>query len=58
LYYFAADVLGSEDSGTRWLMKPNAAVGNVPPLQMLDTEIGSREVENTLGHIKYGNTFV
>ena len=56
IYNFAAEALGSEEAAAAWLLDKNPALRNVP-LQMLDTEIGTREVETVLGHIRYGDTF-
>jgi putative toxin-antitoxin system antitoxin component (TIGR02293 family) len=46
--------LGGADLAARWLKKPNRALGNVTPLELLDTEPGARAVENVLGRIAYG----
>lgn len=37
-----------------WLARPNAALGNERPLDMLDTDIGSTEVEAVLHRIEFG----
>ena len=37
-----------------WLKQPNQALGSVTPLHALETEIGSRRVEQVLGRIAYG----
>jgi putative toxin-antitoxin system antitoxin component (TIGR02293 family) len=50
----AVDVLGDETKTTRWLRKPNRSLGHSEPLQLLDTEIGAREVEDALGRIEHG----
>lgn len=57
LYNFAVDALGGDEAAGLWLKTMNPALGNVP-LQMLDTEVGTREVENVLGRIRFGDTFV
>ncbi len=54
----ATDAIGSEVHAARWMLQENVALGNVIPLQLLDTEAGAREVEIVLGHIRYGDTFV
>lgn len=38
----------------RWMKSPAKALGNVPPIDFLETDIGAREVENLLGRIEYG----
>jgi putative toxin-antitoxin system antitoxin component (TIGR02293 family) len=50
----AADVLEDKARGSRWLRKPNRALGGVVPLQLLDTEVGARQVETVLGRIEHG----
>jgi putative toxin-antitoxin system antitoxin component (TIGR02293 family) len=50
----ASEVLGGDEKAARWLHKPNRSLGNVEPLQLLDTELGAREVEDALGRIDYG----
>jgi putative toxin-antitoxin system antitoxin component (TIGR02293 family) len=46
--------LGSRDAATRWLKRPNRALGGQAPLAVIDTEIGARAVENVLGRIAFG----
>lgn len=50
----AEDVLGDVGKASRWLQKPNRALGGVVPLHRLDTDLGAREVEDILGRIEYG----
>ncbi|MGI9139870.1 MAG: type II RES/Xre toxin-antitoxin system antitoxin [Gemmatimonadaceae bacterium] len=51
---FATETLGSAEKSHRWLRKPNKALGNRPPLDLLDTDGGARLVEQVLGRIAYG----
>ncbi len=51
---FAADVLGSRSKARAWLVAPNRALGGVPPLSLLDTDIGARAVEDVLVRIEHG----
>ncbi len=37
-----------------WLMSPNRALAGVPPLSLLDTDIGAEAVLDTLGRIEHG----
>jgi|SRR5579872_5927385 len=37
-----------------WLRRPTTALGGHAPLDLLDTDIGAREVETLLGRIKHG----
>ena len=50
----AASVLGTIEKGRLWLKRPNRALGDDAPLTMLDTDIGSHQVEETLLRIVYG----
>lgn len=50
----AKQYLGDEATATRWLRRPNRALGGSSPLQVIDTEPGARAVENVLGRIAYG----
>jgi putative toxin-antitoxin system antitoxin component (TIGR02293 family) len=50
----AQQSLGDRESAVRWLKRPNRALGNVPPVNSMDTELGARQVENVLGRIAYG----
>jgi len=38
----------------RWLREPNSALGNVAPIQWLDTDLGAKEVEELLIRIAHG----
>jgi putative toxin-antitoxin system antitoxin component (TIGR02293 family) len=51
---FAEDVLGSREKASRWLHAPNRALGNQAPLRHLDTDLGSRRVEDLLLRIAHG----
>ncbi|MBV5272405.1 MAG: DUF2384 domain-containing protein [Lamprocystis purpurea] len=37
-----------------WLKSPNAALGGVTPLTLLDTDIGTESAMDTLGRIEHG----
>lgn len=50
----AVDVLGSLDKARLWLKTPNRALGCDRPLDLLDTEIGARQVEDVLLRLNYG----
>lgn len=50
----AKHYLGDEEIAIRWLKRPNRALGGVPPIQAMDTEVGARNVESVLGRIAYG----
>lgn len=50
----AASVLGTIDKARVWLKAPNRALGGDVPLDLLDTDIGSRQVEEVLLRLDYG----
>src|SRR5579872_7258443 len=50
----ADEFLGDHERALRWLKHPNRALGGIPPVRALDTELGARQVENILGRIAYG----
>lgn len=50
----AVRFLGDHERGLAWLERPNPVLGGARPLSLIDTELGARQVENTLGRIAYG----
>ncbi|MCF7978133.1 MAG: DUF2384 domain-containing protein [Chromatiaceae bacterium] len=50
----AETVFEDANSALNWLQSPNASVGGVTPLSLLDTEIGADSVLDTLGRIEHG----
>lgn len=50
----ATQVLGSRDKASQWLHMSNRALGGQPPLTLLDTDLGARQVEEILGRIEHG----
>jgi putative toxin-antitoxin system antitoxin component (TIGR02293 family) len=50
----AKQYIGDEEAATRWLKRPNRALGGHVPLELIDTELGARAVENVLGRIAFG----
>jgi putative toxin-antitoxin system antitoxin component (TIGR02293 family) len=50
----ATEVLGSLEKAALWLRRDNRALGGGSPLEMLDTEIGSRAVEGVLLRLEHG----
>jgi putative toxin-antitoxin system antitoxin component (TIGR02293 family) len=47
-------VLGSRERVSRWLREPVLDLNSRPPLELLKTESGRREVENLLHRIEWG----
>ena len=54
IYALAMVVLENKIFALKWLTTPKIALGGEIPLKLLDTEIGTREVERVLGCIEYG----
>jgi len=52
--YHRRQYLGGHERATRWLKRPNRALGGLAPVAAIDTELGARQVENILGRIAYG----
>jgi putative toxin-antitoxin system antitoxin component (TIGR02293 family) len=50
----ATETLGNSAKASRWLQKPNRALEDQVPLELLDTDTGVRSVETVLGRIAYG----
>jgi putative toxin-antitoxin system antitoxin component (TIGR02293 family) len=50
----AETVFEDTASALSWLRSPNAALGGVAPLSLLDTDIGADAVLDTLGRIEHG----
>ncbi len=47
-------VFADRENALNWLQSPNASLGGVTPLSLLDTEIGADSVMDTLGRIEHG----
>lgn len=47
-------VFEDRDAALDWLKSPNAALGGVAPLALMDTDIGAESVLDTLGRIEHG----
>jgi len=54
VYAHAVEMIGEEQKAVEWLRTPNRALGGERPLDQLDTDLGSRAVEDVLGRIAYG----
>jgi putative toxin-antitoxin system antitoxin component (TIGR02293 family) len=50
----AEEALGDREKARRWLRKANRALGGKRPLDLLDSDAGTRMVERTLGRIEHG----
>ena len=54
LTVLAKQHLGDDALAIRWFKQPNSALGGKTLLELIDTELGSRLVEDVLGRIAYG----
>ncbi|WP_182275513.1 antitoxin Xre/MbcA/ParS toxin-binding domain-containing protein [Granulicella sp. 5B5] len=50
----ATDTLGSPAKASSWLQSPNMVLDGQAPLDLLDTDSGTRSVETVLGRIEWG----
>ena len=50
----AEEALGNREKAHAWLRLPNRALGGQQPLDLLDSDAGSRMVERILGRIEHG----
>lgn len=50
----ARDTLGSTAKAREWLQTPNRALGGEKPLDLLDTDLGARQVEEVLLRLDHG----
>ncbi len=54
IYALAETVLGSRATAERWMVTPNWSLDDTRPLDLLNTEVSAREVEDALGRIDEG----
>jgi len=54
VFTLAIKVLGSKEQAIRWLNAPKVALFDQTPLELLNTSIGTKEVEKLLNRIEYG----
>ena len=54
VYATAVEMIGNAEKAAKWLGTPNRALGGEIPIDQLDTDLGTKEVENILGRIAYG----
>jgi putative toxin-antitoxin system antitoxin component (TIGR02293 family) len=50
----AEEVFGDRNKASRWLRRPHPLLKGQKPLEMLDTDIGSRQVDTLMGRIEHG----
>ena len=54
LYVLAIEVLEDPEAAQEWLRSPQIGLNRRPPVDLMSTEAGSREVENLLLRIEHG----
>jgi putative toxin-antitoxin system antitoxin component (TIGR02293 family) len=50
----AVEMIGDQEKAIAWLRTPNRALSGERPLDLLDTDMGARMVEDIVGRIAYG----
>ena len=50
----ATEVLGDTEKASQWLRRSNRALGGRSPLDLMRTDLGTRQVELVLGRIEHG----
>jgi putative toxin-antitoxin system antitoxin component (TIGR02293 family) len=50
----AEEAIGNREKAARWLRKPNRALLGKRPLDLLESDVGARMVEQVLGRIEFG----
>jgi putative toxin-antitoxin system antitoxin component (TIGR02293 family) len=50
----AVEALGSREKAAKWMRTANRSLRGSVPLSLLETDIGARMVERTLGRIEHG----
>ncbi|MGM0576477.1 MAG: type II RES/Xre toxin-antitoxin system antitoxin [Myxococcota bacterium] len=50
----AVDVFEDTQRASAWLKRPNVTLGGSPPMDLLATDAGAREVDDVLGRIEFG----
>lgn len=50
----AEDVLGDPENAWKWMNRPNRALAQKTPLQMIDTDAGFQSVVTILGRLAHG----
>lgn len=54
VFLFGIEVFDSSDNFFQWIEIPNAALGGLKPLELLEIPGGISKVRNLLGRIEYG----
>jgi putative toxin-antitoxin system antitoxin component (TIGR02293 family) len=54
LYDRTLEVFKDRQMTRKWLKEPAWALGDTPPLEFAETELGAQEVDDLLGRIEHG----
>lgn len=54
IFAHAVEMIGNEHKAVEWMRTPNRSLKGERPVDAMDTDPGSREVEDILGRIAYG----
>jgi len=54
IFAHALSVFGDDERAAAWLTRPNRALGGDTPLDWLDTDWGTLEVDQVLGRLEHG----
>ncbi len=54
VFAFASEVFGDDEKVKRWTRRPNAALGDETPLQLLSTSTGRGLVRDVIGRFAHG----
>jgi putative toxin-antitoxin system antitoxin component (TIGR02293 family) len=57
IFSLAVEVFGDHDKARQWLKRPSRPLGNEVPLQQLDTDAGTQQVERELRQIEHSFVF-
>ena len=57
IFSLAVEVFGDQDKARQWLKRPSRALGTEVPLQLLDTDAGTQQVERELRQIEHSFVF-
>jgi putative toxin-antitoxin system antitoxin component (TIGR02293 family) len=50
----AEEAIGNPEKAARWLREPNWSLHEKRPIELLESDVGARMVEQVLGRIEYG----
>ncbi|MHB8087287.1 MAG: type II RES/Xre toxin-antitoxin system antitoxin [Anaerolineaceae bacterium] len=51
---YTESVFGDIEKAQTWLKRPNRSIGGETPINLLDTTVGTQQVEDVLKRIEYG----